>query len=136
MRELIEAIRGRDLVKLYYARARNSLTLFHNQRYAVTTVVSRDEKNLSLAAVYRSSTAATYRMTSKDPSIDVARRRADEPSPTRLLRDGESAAHSASSDPERSHVYRIDESNKLGIRSSIFLILNKMIGTGSQFILL
>lgn len=75
-------------------------------------------------------------MTSKDPSIDVARRRADEPSPTRLLRDGESAAPSGSSDPEGAQVYRIEESHKLGITSSIFLILNKMIGTGSQFVLL
>lgn len=72
-------------------------------------------------------------MTSKGPSLDVARRRADESSPTRLLRDGESVAPSSSSDPETAHVYRIDESHKLGITSSIFLILNKMIGTGSQF---
>lgn len=71
-------------------------------------------------------------MTSKGPSLDVATRRADESSPTRLLRDGESVAPSSSSDPETAHVYRIDESHKLGIRSSIFLILNKMIGTGSQ----
>lgn len=73
-------------------------------------------------------------MTSKDPSLDVARRRVDEPSPTRLLRDGEFAAPSGSSDPEGEHVYRIEESQKLGITSSIFLILNKMIGTGSQFV--
>lgn len=72
-------------------------------------------------------------MPSKGPSLDVARRRADESSPTRLLRDGDFVAPSSSSDPETAHVYRIDESRKLGIRSSIFLILNKMIGTGSQF---
>ena len=29
-------------------------------------------------------------------------------------------------------VYKFDESRKLGITSSIFLILNKMIGTGSM----
>ena len=29
-------------------------------------------------------------------------------------------------------VYKFDESQKLGITSSIFLILNKMIGTGSM----
>lgn len=32
------------------------------------------------------------------------------------------------------HVFRIEESRKLGVVSSIFLILNKMIGTGSQSI--
>ena len=29
-------------------------------------------------------------------------------------------------------VYKFDESRKLGVTSSIFLILNKMIGTGSM----
>lgn len=32
-------------------------------------------------------------------------------------------------------VFRIEESRKLGVTSSVFLILNKMIGTGSQSIL-
>lgn len=32
-------------------------------------------------------------------------------------------------------VYAFDESRKLGITSSVFLIINKMIGTGSKFYL-
>ncbi len=31
-------------------------------------------------------------------------------------------------------VFKIEESRKLGVTSSVFLILNKMIGTGSQSI--
>lgn len=36
---------------------------------------------------------------------------------------------------EDQQVFQYDESRKLGITSAVFLILNKMIGTGSRFLM-
>lgn len=45
---------------------------------------------------------------------------------------GESVVGDASS-VKAEEVYAFDDSRKLGITSSVFLIINKMIGTGSEF---
>ncbi len=73
-----------------------------------------------------------WMMSNKNDSVETIRTR-DSPSPTRLLEDGEAPSpFGPSSDVEGAQVFRIAESRKLGITSSVFLILNKMIGTGSQ----
>lgn len=45
--------------------------------------------------------------------------------------DPEAPAALTSSKNEEEQVFKIQESRKLGVTSSVFLILNKMIGTGS-----
>lgn len=46
--------------------------------------------------------------------------------------DSETSPISGSSSVENAQVFRFTGSRKLGVTSSLFLILNKMIGTGSQ----
>lgn len=53
-------------------------------------------------------------------------------SPDEVTADGETSPISGSSSEEGVRVFRFAESRKLGVTSSVFLILNKMIGTGSQ----
>ena len=53
-------------------------------------------------------------------------------SPNEAAQDEESSPISGSSSVDGAQVFRFKESRKLGVTSSLFLILNKMIGTGSQ----
>lgn len=53
-------------------------------------------------------------------------------SPNEVRVDEETSPMSGSSSVEGAQVFRFAESRKLGVTSSLFLILNKMIGTGSK----
>lgn len=61
-------------------------------------------------------------MTDTSPSV----------SPNEVAEDDETTPIFGSSSVEGAQVFRFAESRKLGVTSSLFLILNKMIGTGSQ----
>lgn len=52
--------------------------------------------------------------------------------PNEVAADEETAPITGSPTVEGAQVFRFAESRKLGVTSSLFLILNKMIGTGSQ----
>ena len=68
--------------------------------------------------------------TKADPNISTETSR--DPSPNDVAADEETVPISGTSSAESAQVFRFDDSRKLGVTSSLFLILNKMIGTGSQ----
>lgn len=68
--------------------------------------------------------------TKLDPDISAETSR--DLSSNDVAADEETVPISGTSSAESAQVFRFAESRKLGVTSSLFLILNKMIGTGSQ----
>lgn len=71
-------------------------------------------------------------MTDPDPDPDPVMETRHSLSASEVEPDSETSPISGSSSVENAQVFRYAESRKLGVTSSLFLILNKMIGTGSQ----
>lgn len=68
--------------------------------------------------------------TNVDPNISTET--SSNLSPNEVAADEETVLISGTSSAEGTQIFRFAESRKLGVTSSLFLILNKMIGTGSQ----